>query len=173
MLLIFNNHQDLDGRHWIIGYQVGRLKDDVHTVWRQLQIVQERGFQHYTNWGPLTKTLDMASLVPPIAQVKICTMSRDQRAVLEQIASDAPVYVPNGSWNCQNWAIGVFDKAVDAGIVDPGDRDRCIAAGRTPGAVFVRHGAYHLSVASPILSQASDSIVKDTGIVGSYGFLSA
>ncbi|EJD49771.1 hypothetical protein AURDEDRAFT_161322 [Auricularia subglabra TFB-10046 SS5] len=85
-LLVFNNYPELEGRHWMIGWQVGQLKDGVHTVWRELQIVQERGFQHYTNWGPLTKTLDLASTSPPVALVQICKMSRAQRAQLEQIA---------------------------------------------------------------------------------------
>lgn len=43
-----------DTSHWMIIWQVGY--DDAHatTIHRRIHIVQEVGYQHFTNWGPIT-----------------------------------------------------------------------------------------------------------------------
>jgi hypothetical protein len=130
-LLVDPNHPDSRGRHWAISWRVRKPTGsaDVESsqdVQRVLHIVREVGINHYTNWGPKTRFFDPTAFVT----LPIATMSLSQRKALEEIASSTEVYEPNGVWNCQDWIIGVLQKAVTAGLLDAQQVDNALNAAR-------------------------------------------
>jgi hypothetical protein len=88
-----------------------------------LHIVRELGFPHLTNWGPMTKNIEADS-----AQfISLCYMSLEKRKRLEAIASQEPVAVPDGKWNCQDWIVSVLEKASQLDIIAAEDIKTSIA----------------------------------------------
>ena len=73
----------------------------------------------YTNWGPLTQTVDQAS-ASRSCSISIGRLSLQERRVLEQIAEAEPVRDPrwNGHWDSRDWLRSVMWKAIEAGILD-------------------------------------------------------
>ncbi|KAL1732455.1 hypothetical protein EV714DRAFT_282565 [Schizophyllum commune] len=94
-----------NANHWWLEWPVGTCENHhttrVNDAVRRLQVVQERCHEHLTNWGGIT-----------------VISTDDLRRALERIAVAEPVMVPDGEWNCQNWAVSVLQKAVDAGLLD-------------------------------------------------------
>ncbi|KAL1676035.1 hypothetical protein EV122DRAFT_217156 [Schizophyllum commune] len=117
--LIRNDHAN----HWWLEWPVGTLEDHhvtrVNDAVRRLQVVQERCHEHLTNWGGITviSTDDLRSVEPGRA-IFVGDMDLVQRRALERIAVAEPVMVPDGEWNCQNWAVSVLQKSVDARLLD-------------------------------------------------------
>lgn len=120
-LLVNNDHSDPRGRHWSVSWQVGELNESTgtdsdspqtHRVQRVLHIVREVGLDYYTNWGPKTRFFETTHF----NAIPIASISLSKRKALEEIASSAEVYEPNGEWNCQDWVIEVLRKAVKDGI---------------------------------------------------------
>ena len=99
--------------HWMLRWKVS---DGKELIIRHLQIVRETGYNHLTNWGPLTVTADDSTKSSPYLSLGELTLS--QRRVLEGIARETPVMMPNGEWNCQNWVIDVLKEAVKQNLLD-------------------------------------------------------
>ena len=99
--------------HWML---LWKIFNGQHLIIRRLQVVQEIGYDHLTNWGPLTVTADDITKSSPHLSLGELTLS--QRRVLEGIAQETPVMVPNGEWNCQNWVIDVLKEAVKQNLLD-------------------------------------------------------
>ncbi|KIY45261.1 hypothetical protein FISHEDRAFT_26525, partial [Fistulina hepatica ATCC 64428] len=101
--------------HWMIDWDVGQDRNNAGpdgqptTVVRRLQIVQEVGYYHLTNWGPITCH---ASPDGSTHRFLLGSISCAKRRQLEQIASETEVEEANGSWNCQDWLISVLRRAV-------------------------------------------------------------
>ncbi|KAL1689174.1 hypothetical protein GGG16DRAFT_58319 [Schizophyllum commune] len=114
-----------NANHWWLEWPVGTCGNhhttrvnDAGAV-RRLQVVQERCHEHLTSWGGITviSTDDLRSIEPGCA-IFVGDMDLVQRQALERIAVAEPVMVPDGEWNCQNWAVSVLHKAVNAGLLD-------------------------------------------------------
>lgn len=117
--------------HWMLTWTLsdgdGDDDDDVRVI-RRLQIVKEIGYNHLTNWGPLTNTADNITKSSP--QFSLGELTLSQRKVLEGIAREAPVMMPNGEWNCQNWTTDVIKEAVKQNLLDNGIVDEVLIAAR-------------------------------------------
>ncbi|KAJ7136868.1 hypothetical protein C8R44DRAFT_608325 [Mycena epipterygia] len=121
-LLINRSYPELRGQHWALSWTVGYLSP-THKVQRVLHIVREIGCDHYTNWGPLTRSFDPLDLVSvPVAQLTL-----EQRRALERIAAETRVCVPNGEWNCQDWVMEVLARAVETDLLSAGERDAALS----------------------------------------------
>ncbi|KAI4528188.1 hypothetical protein K525DRAFT_263455 [Schizophyllum commune Loenen D] len=124
--LIRNDHAN----HWWLDWPVGtcenhtiRVNDAVH----RLQVVQERRHEHLTSWGGITViSTDDLRLVEPGCAILLGNMDLVQRQALERIAVAEPVMVPDGEWNCQNWAVSVLQKAVGAGLLNQATVDDAV-----------------------------------------------
>ncbi|KAJ6514344.1 hypothetical protein C8R47DRAFT_1033148 [Mycena vitilis] len=114
-LLINRAYPEQRGQHWAISWTVGDIPPH-HKVHRVLHIVREIGCDHYTNWGPITRSFDPRDY----EAVPVAELTLTQRVVLEQIAAKTEVCVPNGEWNCQDWVREVLAKAV---AVKPDPKD--------------------------------------------------
>lgn len=99
--------------------------DGDELIVRRLQIAQETGYNHLTNWGPLTVTADDTKDSPKFS---LGELTLRQRKVLEGIARDTPVMMPNGEWNCQNWTTDVLKEAVKQNLLDNGIVDEVLIA---------------------------------------------
>ncbi|TFK53988.1 hypothetical protein OE88DRAFT_1732724 [Heliocybe sulcata] len=76
-----------------------------------------RRLDFLTNPGPktlslTTKTEEHGKFVP------VGVLSPEARMVLERIAKNHPVHVPDGAWNCQDFVAEILGKAVDQGLFD-------------------------------------------------------
>ena len=111
--------------HWIVTWTIS---DDKEVIIRRLQIVQETGYNHLTNWGPLTVTAGDTTKSSP--QFSLGKLSLSQRKVLEKIARETPVMMPNGEWNCQNWITDVLKEAVKQNVLDNGIVNEALIAAR-------------------------------------------
>ncbi|KAJ6578186.1 hypothetical protein B0H19DRAFT_1062721 [Mycena capillaripes] len=125
-LLINRTYPERRGQHWAISWIVGTLPPR-HKVQRILHIVTEIGRNHYTNWGPVTRTFDPLEL----AAVPIAELTHVQRVALEKIAAQTDVYIPNGQWNCQDWVVDVLAHAVEDGLISAAARDEALSAARS------------------------------------------
>ncbi|KII93992.1 hypothetical protein PLICRDRAFT_49983 [Plicaturopsis crispa FD-325 SS-3] len=110
--------------HWMIAWRIGQTSEG-HTVQRQVQIVQESGLDHLTNWGPITSATDKETEKNAVA-VDITTMTLAQRQTLEHIANTTRVRVPNGDFNGQDWIISVLQEAVAQGLVEQAELERAV-----------------------------------------------
>ncbi|KAJ6586520.1 hypothetical protein DFH09DRAFT_1308537 [Mycena vulgaris] len=125
-LLINRTYPDLRGQHWTISWTVGNLPPR-HKVQRVLHIVREIGCDHYTNWGPLTRSFNPLEY----ASVPIAELTLAQRRTLEGIAARTEVCVPNGEWNCQDWVIEVLECAVQADLLSAEERNAALRAAQS------------------------------------------
>ena len=100
--------------HWMLMWTVS--DGDHDPIVRRLQIVREIGFDHLTNWGPLTVTSD--ELTNPSKKYSVGELTLSQRKDLERIALDTPVMMPNGEWNCQNWTTDVIKEAMKQKLLE-------------------------------------------------------
>ncbi|KAK0432894.1 hypothetical protein EV421DRAFT_1455507 [Armillaria borealis] len=82
----------------------------IYTV--HLDIVQEAGVDHFTNWGPITRTERKEEHIIPMAK-----LSLEKREQLGRIAAKTPVRIPDGTWNCQDWLITVLETAESQNIL--------------------------------------------------------
>ena len=112
---------DSTDNHWMLEWTVS---EGNNSVVRRLQIVREQGFDHLTNWGPVTVTAD--ELTNPSQKFSVGDLTLSQRKDLEKIAMDTPVMVPNGEWNCQNWTTNVLKEAVGKKLLDSRIVDRVL-----------------------------------------------
>lgn len=108
----------------MIAWRIGQTSEG-HTVQRQVQIVQESGLDHLTNWGPITSATDKETEKNAVA-VDITTMTLAQRQTLEHIANTTRVRVPNGDFNGQDWIISVLQEAVAQGLVEQAELERAV-----------------------------------------------
>lgn len=125
-LLVNTSHPHPRGRHWSISWTVGQSSSG-DMVQRVLHVVQEVGYNHYTNWGPKTRVFEPVEF----KSIPIASLSKVQRLALETISEATPVFVPNGEWNCQDWVVEVFRQAVGEGLFTTEQIDRVLAVART------------------------------------------
>lgn len=72
-------------------------------------------FKYYTNWGPLTTS----SLPTQNCQrFLLGELELEQRKVLEELAEQEKVRVPDGSWNCQDWIKSLLAAAVERRVLE-------------------------------------------------------
>ncbi len=96
--------------HWKLLWTVAAIPEaNIH---RHLDIVQEAGVDHFTNWGPITRTERREEHIIPMAK-----LSLEKRQQLGQIAAKTPVRIPDGTWNCQDWLITVLKTAESQNIL--------------------------------------------------------
>ncbi|KAF8887541.1 hypothetical protein BD779DRAFT_1440861 [Infundibulicybe gibba] len=105
--------------HWALNWTVRDI-DGIIEI-RRVHIVREIGHDHLTNWGPLTGATERT---PQMVLILVCQLTLAERKILEHIAQNTEVMVPNGEWNCQDWLLTVFEKAIEAGIMKKADIDR-------------------------------------------------
>jgi hypothetical protein len=125
VIILAGDSSDSTDNHWMLTWTVF---DDNELIVRRLQIVQETGYNHLTNWGPLTVTADDITKSSP--QLSLGELTLSQRKVLEGIARETPVMMPNGEWNCQNWTTDVLKEAVKQNLLDNGIVDEVLVAAR-------------------------------------------
>ena len=101
------------------------VEEDNSPIIRRLRIVQEQGFDHLTNWGPSPLTVTADELTNPSQKHSIGDLTLSQRKDLERIA---PVMMPNGEWNCQNWTTNVLKEAVGKKLLDSRIVDRVLVS---------------------------------------------
>lgn len=164
-LLVFNNHDDPRGRHWAVVWEVEDKADGKHHVLRHLEIVQEIGFNHLTNWGPISKTLNVAAPPVPIAFLHLAQLTLEDRRKLEAIARETGVYVPNGNWNGQDWIEMVLRQAVTQGLFAEEDVHRALHAAKARGALFETDNTHR---ATPIASPSRPAFAAAVGILGAH-----
>ena len=116
---------DSSDNHWMLTWTVS---DGNEPIIRRLQIVEETGYNHLTNWGPLTVTADDTTTSSP--QFSLGELTLSQRKVLEAIAQNTPVMMPNGEWNCQNWTADVITEAVKQNLLNNGIVDEVLIMAR-------------------------------------------
>jgi hypothetical protein len=123
-----------DQLHWAISWKVGEFPnpDEGPTtvtmseqsssnspiplhIYRVVQLVTDPGRPYYTYWGPITTASSPKTNIK-LERIQIAKLSLHQRHLLEECALEAPVYLPNGEFNCQNWAWIVLNLAVAKGI---------------------------------------------------------
>jgi hypothetical protein len=114
--------------HWML---IWRVFNGEHLIIRRLHIVHEIGYNHLTNWGPLTVTAGDTTRNAP--QLLLGELMLSQRRVLEGIAQETPVMVPNGEWNCQNWVVDVLKEAVKQNLLDNRLVDKVLIRASTIG----------------------------------------
>jgi len=124
-LFVNRAYPEQRGQHWAISWTVGDLPPR-HKVQRILHIVTEIGCNHYTNWGPVTRTYDPLEL----AAIPIAQLTPAQRVALEGIAVRTEVCVPNGEWNCQDWVIEVLARAVEDDLLSAAEKDAALNVAR-------------------------------------------
>lgn len=118
---------DPTDNHWMLIWTVYSSVATGHII-RRLQIVQEQGFDHLTNWGALTVTA--GSLTIEAQKFSVGEMTLSERRDLERIALGTQVMMPNGHWNCQNWITDVLKKAVNQYLLDYRNVDRALYSAR-------------------------------------------
>lgn len=119
--------------HWALCWVVGHTTDRrgrKHTVHRLLQIVQEHGHDHLTNWGAMTKIGSLDTADVPTVSCPVATLTLEQRRALEVIGEAMPVRVPDGVWNCQDWCISVLEEARKQGLVTEAEIASALEAAR-------------------------------------------
>ena len=104
--------------HWMLTCTVS------NGIIRRLQIVRETGYNHLTNWGPLTVTAGNTTKFSP--QIWVGELTPSRRKVLEGIAWNTPVMMRNGEWNCQNWTTNVLMEAVRQNLLKNEIVDRAL-----------------------------------------------
>ncbi|KAK0209101.1 hypothetical protein DFS33DRAFT_1380582 [Desarmillaria ectypa] len=111
----FTDPRDL---HWKLVWAVKIVEKDgdIQIFHRRLEVVQEVGYDHLTNWGAVTQVETVSSKRFNPRKV-VATMSLAQRKELEKLASQVRIEEPNGVWNCQDWIVTVLQKAEQAGLV--------------------------------------------------------
>ena len=114
--------------HWSLAWAV---RDTDPAAWRQIHVVEEklgppRWDARYVYWGPLTKssgpTDDVAKRYP------LGVFSLAQRARIEELAGRTPVMVPDGTWNCQDWLLDLFERMIAAGLLAAERKDEVLVA---------------------------------------------
>jgi hypothetical protein len=113
-----------DELHWAITWKVGEFPNENPTrdgsplpplhIYRVVQLVMDPGRPYYTYWGPITNAASPRTLA--LDRKHIATLSLRNRQLLEECALEAPVYLPNGKFNCQNWAWDVLKRAAGKNI---------------------------------------------------------
>ncbi|TRM66157.1 hypothetical protein BD626DRAFT_546497 [Schizophyllum amplum] len=107
--------------HWSIDWRVGSSTEGPmkagQSAIRKLEIQQDPGHMHLTNWGPRTGMVDAMTAAAQDAFF-LGRLSLAQRKKLECIAAEEPVRVPDGAWNCQQWLKNVLEKAVEADLLE-------------------------------------------------------
>lgn len=113
-----------DQLHWAILWKIGEFENpspskDGNTppllqVYRVLELVSDAGESGYTYWGAMTK--EAGRQTKKLTPIHIARLSLRNRQLLEQCALEAPVYIPNGKFNCQLWAWDVLKRAIRKGV---------------------------------------------------------
>ena len=119
-----------DELHWAITWKVGEFPNENPTrdgspsppfhIYRVVQLVTDPGRPYYTYWGPITYAASPRIAVG-LDRMHIATLSLRDRQHLEECALEAPVYLPNGKFNCQNWAWDILNRAVEGRIFPRGN----------------------------------------------------
>ncbi|KZS90240.1 hypothetical protein SISNIDRAFT_184111 [Sistotremastrum niveocremeum HHB9708] len=115
-------------RHWRIVWSTKQTIEGAN-AYRVLQIVQERGWNIYTNWGPMTKYLDCSPGSGQLSNpcVSITTINLARRRILESIALCTPPVSPNSGGNSQDWVASVLAQAVGRGVISRQQMEAAIA----------------------------------------------
>ncbi|KAG7451991.1 uncharacterized protein BT62DRAFT_959948 [Guyanagaster necrorhizus] len=118
MVTRISGFTDLRDLHWKLVWAVKTVEKDkdVQIFHRRLEVVQEIGFNHLTNWGAVTQVETTSSKRFNPRKV-ITTMNLAQRKELEKIAARVRVEEPDGVWNCQDWIVTVLQQAEQAGLI--------------------------------------------------------
>ncbi len=116
--------------HWSLAWAI-RGTDPA--AWRQIHVIEERveaeagtWDSRYVYWGPLTKTSGPTDDVAK--RYSLGAFSFEWRKRIEDLAGLTPVMVPDGTWNCQDWLLDLFERMIGAGLVSDGKRDEVLAA---------------------------------------------
>ncbi|RDX46200.1 hypothetical protein OH76DRAFT_1356574, partial [Lentinus brumalis] len=112
--------------HWSLAWAI-RGTDPA--AWRQIHRVEtEAGTwdSRYVYWGPLTKTSGPTDDVA--RRYSLGAFSLEHHMRIDELAGLAPVMVPDGTWNCQDWLLDLFERMVAAGLTSGGKRDEVLAA---------------------------------------------
>lgn len=126
--------------HWSLAWAIGN-------TWKQLHVIEEKMADgpspqpRYVYWGPLTKSSGPTDDVAD--RYFLGVFSQTQRKQIEELAAETPVMVPDGTWNCQDWLLDLFERMVDAGIINARTRDSVLKAagysGKREAEPFRRH----------------------------------
>ncbi|KAI0699185.1 hypothetical protein C8T65DRAFT_660081 [Cerioporus squamosus] len=102
-------------------------------AWRQIHIIEEKfeasgdGWEsRYVYWGPLTKSSGPTDDVAKRYSLGVFSLERRKR--IEELAAQIPVMVPDGTWNCQDWLLELFERMVAVGLIPAEKRDEVLAA---------------------------------------------
>ncbi|KAH6916899.1 kinase-like domain-containing protein [Coprinopsis sp. MPI-PUGE-AT-0042] len=101
------------------------LSADNQLLWRRMQLQQEAGVNHLTNWGAKA-TYGQGFTTNHSVKIVVKAMSRSERLELETIANTTPVRIPDGRYNCQDWVKTVLSTAVDQGLLTQEDYERIV-----------------------------------------------
>lgn len=114
-----------DQFHWAILWKIGEFENpgpsrDGRTlpplhVYRVLELVSDAGESGYTYWGAMTR--EVGTQTKKLIPINIARLSLRCRQILEQCALEAPVYLPNGKFNCQIWAWDVLRRGIRKGVL--------------------------------------------------------
>ncbi|KAK0500805.1 hypothetical protein EDD18DRAFT_1348222 [Armillaria luteobubalina] len=134
MVTRISGFTDLRDLHWKLVWVVNVTEDDgdVQIYHRRLEVVQEIGCNHLTNWGAVTQ-VETASSKRFNPRNVVATMTLAQRKELERLAAGVRVEEPNGVWNCQDWIVTVLQQAEQAGLVTRNEWMSAVAWARNGG----------------------------------------
>jgi len=126
LVVVVNTSEDPTTYHWML------IWDVIENQWgqqiRRINVVQERGYNHLTYFGPATVARGETTRKSPFYFLGTLTLS--QRKELETIADGVDVLEPDGKWNCQDWTTDVLTRAVEAGLMDREIVQKALAAAR-------------------------------------------
>lgn len=100
--------------HWSIHWTVGISQN--HECCRLLSL-ETYNNEHLVYYGAFTKVIE-AQTQSRNKAFPLGFATLKQRKLLEQIASETDVMLPDGDWNCQNWVKSVLATASARGIFD-------------------------------------------------------
>ncbi|TFK54000.1 hypothetical protein OE88DRAFT_1654451 [Heliocybe sulcata] len=123
-----DTHWDIS---WVLVEGPAPMLRRIHAVseWRDDSMGRR---DHLTNWGPLSQIVREATFK---ASRAICLglLSREQRLLLEHIASDHPITDPasvSGGWDCADFVAEVLYRAVDCKLFSRDTVDAALADAR-------------------------------------------
>ncbi|CAL1712416.1 unnamed protein product [Somion occarium] len=116
-------------RPWFLYWTVGHPP----VACRVLRIVKEPGFEHYTNWGPVTiPDLLEDGDSDSVRVVPIGRFNLRQRLQWERVANETtvPMFDFEGKYDGQAWIVDVFNRAIKCGLMTPMDAQRYLQKAR-------------------------------------------
>ncbi len=116
--------------HWSLAWPI---RDTNPAAWRQIHVIEERveaeagtWDSRYVYWGPLTKSSGPTDDVAE--RYSLGAFSLEWRKNVEELADQTPVMVPDGTWNCQDWLLDLFERMITERLISSEKRDDVLAA---------------------------------------------